>query len=360
VSRAARRKWEIFHEDDSHCLWRVVRCRTHHARDRRAGDDCAGNHDHDANHHAVDNTFNHAAHDNDHAVGDDAELKSLHAGSRNDAEWRADARHRQPDDADGSGHTGCAQSRDAAAILDVSADGEWHGQSQLCARDPAVHVDAALVAKGNPEKEKDMKFRSLALCGASLAFLSLGATAVMADPASGDPYTQNPTPQERAQTQNLNAQSSDQAVQSVSDAQSDNDANQAQYDAQQQQYQDDKARYEAQKDRYLDQRAEYDYDRSHPYAWWHDRYSAATLNHFYDIPRAELIDLRVMREDGFTVGRIRAIDRHGDGRVAAVRVVFRNGESAWVKARDLRYDPDDRIVFTDLSVVELHALARNS
>jgi hypothetical protein len=198
-----------------------------------------------------------------------------------------------------------------------------------------------------------MKLKSLALCGASVAFMAMGATSVIADPASGDPYTQNPTPQERQQTQQLNAQSSDSAVQSTSAVQSDNDANQAQYNAQQDQYQNDKAHYDA-------QRAEYDYDRSHPGAWWHERYDTATLNHFYDIPRAELVDLRVMREDGYTVGRIREIDRHGDGHVDAVRIAFRDGELAWVKARDLRYDPDNRIVFTDLSVVELHDLARNS
>lgn len=205
-----------------------------------------------------------------------------------------------------------------------------------------------------------MKIKSLALCGASVAFMAVGATSVIADPATGDPYTQNPTPQERQQTQGLNAQSSDDAVQSTSAVQSQDDANQAQYQQQQDQYQNDKARYDAQKDHYLDQRAEYNYDRSHPGTWWHDRYDTATLNHFYDIPRAELVDLRVMREDGYTVGRIREIDRHGDGRVAAVRIAFRDGELAWVKARDLRYDPDDRIVFTDLSVVELHDLAKNS
>jgi ribosomal 30S subunit maturation factor RimM len=230
----------------------------------------------------------------------------------------------------------------------------------LCAGDHAADVHTALIPKGKPEKENVMKLKSLALCGASLALLSIGATAAIADPASGDPYTQNPTPQERAQTQGLNSQASDQAVQSVSDAQSQDDANQAQYNAQQQQYQNDKDRYDAQREHYQDQRAEYEYDRSHPATWWHDRYDTATLNHFYDIPRAELVDLRVMREDGYTVGRIREIDRHGDGRVASVRVVFRDGESAWLKSHDLRYDPDDRIVFTDLSVVELHDLARNS
>ena len=124
--------------------------------------------------------------------------------------------------------------------------------------------------------------------------------------------------------------------------------------------QDNQARYQAQKDRYLDERAEYNYDRSHPYAWWHERYERATLNHFYDIPRAELIDLRVLRDDGFMLGRIREVDRHPDGRVAAVQIVFRNGDSVWVKAHNLRYDIDDHLVFTDLSYPEIRELERNS
>lgn len=204
-----------------------------------------------------------------------------------------------------------------------------------------------------------MKIRNLALSSAGALALTLGTALA----AGNDPYTHNPTPQEQAQTQDLNAQASDQAS-SDNDAQSSAQQGyqdqQSQYQDQQSQYQQQMGTYQAQQQRYRDDRAEYNYDRTHPLTWWHDRYEAATLNHFYDIPRAELIDLRVAREDGYTVGRIREIDRHGDGRVAAVRVVFRDGESAWVKARDLRYDPEDRIVFTDLSVGELHDLARNS
>jgi hypothetical protein len=309
----------------------------------------------------LDNAINdNAAFDDDHAfLGDDAELESIHARSRHNTERPADPGQRQSNVADRTAETGIAKSGNDPAVVNLSSNRGRYDQPELRADDPAGH--AALIAKAHQEKgSKMMKLKSLALCGASIAFVTLGTTASIADPAAGDPYTQNPTPQERAQTQQLNSRASDDAVQSTSAVQDQNDANQAQYDAQQQQYQNDQDRYEAQKDRYLDQRAEYEYDRSHPYAWWHDRYTAATLNHFYDIPRTELIDLRVMREDGYTVGRIREIDRHGDGRVSAVRVVFRDGESAWVKARDLRYDPDDRIVFTNLSVIELHDLARNS
>ena len=204
-----------------------------------------------------------------------------------------------------------------------------------------------------------MKLRSLALSSAGLLLIAL-ANPALADPAAGNPYTQNPTPQERAQTQQLNSQAATDAQQSTDAVQSQSDADQMQYEQQMDQYQNAQSRYQAQKDRYLDERAEYNFDRSHPYAWWHERYERATLNHFYGVPRAELIDLRVMRDDGFTLGRIREVDRHPDGRVAAVRIVFRNGDSAWVKARDLRYDIDDRLVFTDLSYPEIRELERNS
>jgi ribosomal 30S subunit maturation factor RimM len=203
-----------------------------------------------------------------------------------------------------------------------------------------------------------MKIRKLALCGAGVLALTIGAAG-----AQNDPYTHNPTPQERAQTQDLNAQASDQAssdTDTQTGAQQQYQGQQQDYQNQQQQYQQQMGNYQAQQDRYRDDRAAYNYDRTHPYTWWHDRYEQASLNHFYDIPRDELVNLRVMREDGYTVGRISEIDRHGDGRVSAVRVAFRDGETAWVKARDLRYDPDDRIVFTDLSVRDLHELARNS
>ncbi len=203
-----------------------------------------------------------------------------------------------------------------------------------------------------------MKFRNLLLSSAGAFVLTTGLAL-----AQNDPYTHNPTPEERAQTQQLNDQAQGQAASdadgsAVSQAQYQDQ--QQQYQDQQQKYQNDQQAYRDQQRNYWDERADYNYDRTHPGDWWHERYERATLNRFYDIPRAELIDLRVSTEDGFRVGRIRELDRHDDGRVASVRVEFRDGESAWVRARDLRYDPDDRIVFTDLSLHELREIARNS
>jgi hypothetical protein len=208
-----------------------------------------------------------------------------------------------------------------------------------------------------------MKLRTLALSGASVLLTTFGATSVVADPAAGNPYTQNPTPEERAQTNQLNNQAQGQATSDADANAEDQDQyqdQQSQYQDQVQQYQNSQDRYQARKDRYLDERAEYNFDRSHPYAWWHERYERATLNDFYGVPRDELIDVRVMRDNGFVLGRVREVDRLPDGRIGAVRIVFRNGDYAWVKARNLRYDVDDRIVFTDLTYPEIRDLERNS
>lgn len=204
------------------------------------------------------------------------------------------------------------------------------------------------------------KIKTIALCGASVAFVMVGATAVIADPAAGDPYTQNPTPQERAQTQQLNSSAANDTTTSNAAVQSQNDANQAQYQAQQDQYQNDRAHYAAQRARYLDERAAFNFDRTHPSRWWHDRYGRATLNHFYDIPRDELVGLRIVRDNGYMVGRISEVTRRDDGKVLRMHVELRDGERAWIDARDVRYDPVDRIVFTDLSAGAIYDLAANS
>lgn len=204
-----------------------------------------------------------------------------------------------------------------------------------------------------------MKLRTLALSSAGA--LALSAAAAFA--AGDDPYTHNSTPQEQAQTQQLNAQAQDQAV--TQDAQSDADQatqvqSQQQYQDSQAQYQESQAQYQADLQYYRDRRAEYNYDRRHPETWWRYRYEHASLQRFYDIPRSELVDLRVLRNDGFRVGLVRDIDRGEDGRVMRVKLVLRNGDSAWVPARDLRYDPEDRLVFTDLTIDEIYAMGRNS
>jgi hypothetical protein len=203
-----------------------------------------------------------------------------------------------------------------------------------------------------------MKLKILALSSASALVIALGSA--MADPQAGNPYTQNPTPQERAQTNDLNKQSSDTAVQQTSDVQAQQDAvdqqssqNAQAYDHQMQQYQDGQDRAQAQQDQYEADRAEY-YDRTHPTAWWHDRYERASLDRLYGVHGGELAGLTVSKEDGYRIGRVASVDRGPGGRIVRVEVVMPDNRSSWVDARDLRYDPDDQIVFTDLTAREVH------
>lgn len=200
-----------------------------------------------------------------------------------------------------------------------------------------------------------MKLRTLALSSAGALALSFGAAL-----AGDDPYTHNPTPAEQAQTQQLNAEQQDQAVQQDDANTATQAAAQQQFQDSQAQYQESQAQYQADLQYYRDKRAEYDYDRRHPDTWWRYHYEHASLQRFYDIPRAELVDLRVIRDNGYRLGLIRDIDRGDDGRIVRVKIVLRTGDTAWVPARDLRYDPDDRLVFTDLTVDDIYALSRNS
>lgn len=197
-----------------------------------------------------------------------------------------------------------------------------------------------------------MKFRHFALCSAGALALSIGA----ATAEGNDPYTHNPTPEERAQTQSLNTQQANDAQANSEEAA----AIQQQNAQAQAQVAGEQAQYQADLERYRDRRAEYDYDRTHPDTWWRERYEHATLQHFYDIPRAELIGLRVIGEDGYRIGLVRDVERHDDGRIARVKLVLRNGDALWVPARDLRYDAEDRFVFTDLSIEQIYDMAPNS
>jgi len=88
-----------------------------------------------------------------------------------------------------------------------------------------------------------MKLRTFSLSSTSALMFVLAATTALADPAAGNPYTQNPTPEERVQTQQLNSQAATDAQQSTTAVQAQTDADQAQYQQQMDRYQDDQARY---------------------------------------------------------------------------------------------------------------------
>jgi hypothetical protein len=203
-----------------------------------------------------------------------------------------------------------------------------------------------------------MKFKSFALAGAGAIALGAAigfATPGTADPAAGNPYTQNPTPQERAQTQTLNAQQ-DQPAADQSDAAS--TPADAQYQAQQDQYQRDQQKYQGQLDQYHYDKARYDAWR-HRYdevrwgepAPFHVRYTDENLRPLYLIaePSQQLAYSLVVGPEGNYVGKVRNVETASDGRPQRVQILLDETHAAWVRPGALRFDAEDHIVVTNLT-----------
>ena len=180
--------------------------------------------------------------------------------------------------------------------------------------------------------------------------------------SSGMPTTHS-TPAEHAQTQTLNNSAADNAAttnqavdQANSQAQAQSDQQQQQYQQQQQQYQaaqqdyaDQSARYEAEHGRYAAERARYHREA------WPTRYENEMI-----VSREGLMDSRFI-VDGVEMGHITDIATGPGGHVDAVRVALgRDHGHVWIDAADLRFDPDNHTVVTDLSRHDVHEMARES
>lgn len=183
------------------------------------------------------------------------------------------------------------------------------------------------------------------------------AAALMLIPAAyaagiGDPYPTevnpspgtNPTPQDRAATE----QSSEQALRKAKDAAAADAASQAQYRqavaGQQAQTQADQAAYGREVRHY-----------HHDLRRWAAFYGHERFVGVYGMPRNRLTGMMVASRGGTEVGRVREVETGGNGRVVRVAVTVGQGETAWIDADDLQYDPGTRTVFTDLSRDEINA-----
>ena len=180
----------------------------------------------------------------------------------------------------------------------------------------------------------------------SLSALLLAAPGFAQDHvnAAGMP-TNHSTPEEQAQTADLNRQI--QQDTQAADAQA--AANNAQFQAQQQQYQEqlqqnqaaqqqyanETAQYEALRDRYAAER------RAYRRAVWPDRYRDWVVER-----DARLIGSRVEIVNGDRVGTVEAIARTRAGRIEALRVGLDSGRTVWIDEADIRFNRQDRIVIT--------------
>jgi hypothetical protein len=195
-----------------------------------------------------------------------------------------------------------------------------------------------------------MKLRALTLSSAAVVgalFLAMPAS------AQQSPYDTNPTPTERAQTEQLNAEAADRAN---SDANSNDTANDN-YNAARSNYDSNRATYDDQRATYERERARYDAEHGGYAHRWDAFYGH---DNFRDVGRMssdELVGMEVNTRAGSQIGRIRDVDTNSDGRVTRVAVRIDGNRTAWVDADDLRFDPGTRIVMTDLSRDQVNDMA---
>jgi hypothetical protein len=185
--------------------------------------------------------------------------------------------------------------------------------------------------------------------------------------ANGMPTTHS-TPQEQADTANLNNQAANDAASTNAAANDQANANNSQYQTQQLQYQeqlqqnqraqqdyqqksadyaDQAARYESLRARYAAERAAY---HRGP---WPDRYARATIDQY----TADLLGQRVEILNGDRVGTVKDVARASDGRVEALLVELDSDKMVWIDRADIRYDRTDGIVMTNLDRTDLHQMA---
>ncbi|HWA31275.1 MAG TPA: hypothetical protein VG867_09255 [Rhizomicrobium sp.] len=212
-----------------------------------------------------------------------------------------------------------------------------------------------------------MKVKNIVLGGVAAIALAGGFAAPSLAQYAGNP-PQYSTPEEKAQTQQLNQQAQDGTTASPAALNGQggdpnapspqNQAAQAQYQAQQAQYQDDMARYRAQHRQYMRDIHRYDearyYFTDYPHAYPY-RYDNAELHPLYLLaePSQQLADVPVEGRDGVWVGRVRNVEMGLDNHPRRVEIALNHRVSVWVSPGDLRFDPAHGILFTDLSRADL-------
>jgi len=139
---------------------------------------------------------------------------------------------------------------------------------------------------------------------------------------------------------------------------------QQQYDQQMQQYQDQQRTYQNERDEYDHQRDRYEHNiRWYDQARWDYVYPQAIAYHFggprllrVDMlaePSEQLADVPIEGPNGRWVGRIRNIETGTSGRPYRIEVALNRRVSVWVSPRHFRFDPRDRIAFTNLTREDL-------
>jgi hypothetical protein len=180
-----------------------------------------------------------------------------------------------------------------------------------------------------------------------LGTTAIAATLLFAAPAFAQqsPYDTNPTPAERAQTDQLN-DDADNDAQTPPDA---TPGDRAKYDADRADYNRKMDDYNNQRDAYDHERARYHADRADYAHRWDAFYGYREFRGLDQMSGTELVGLRIDTRGGNVVGHIHGVENDPNGRVARISVIRDNGARIWLDADDLRYNPNSNRVVTDLN-----------
>ena len=180
--------------------------------------------------------------------------------------------------------------------------------------------------------------------------------------ANGMPTTHS-TPEEQAQTADLNAQ----VTESNAEISAQDNNNKAKYQIQQQQYQDQLQQNQAQQQEYQDQKAAYEDRRAH-YENLRARFAAERAAYHRELwpdeyrtwelrPNYQLMNSRVEITNGDRVGTVTGLARNADGHVEGLEVALDSGKMVWIDADDARFNRSNGILMTDLNRSDLHQMA---
>ena len=180
--------------------------------------------------------------------------------------------------------------------------------------------------------------------------------------ANGMPTTHS-TPEEQAQTANLNAQ----VTQSNAEISAQDNNNKAKYQIQQQQYQEQLQQNQAQQQDYQDQKAAYE-ESTTRYESLRARFAAERAAYHRDVwpdeyrtwelrPNYQLMHSRVEITNGDRVGTVTGLARSADGRVEGLELSLDSGKVVWIDADDARFNRSNGILMTDLNRADLHQMA---
>jgi len=211
-----------------------------------------------------------------------------------------------------------------------------------------------------------MKFTAMAVSGLALSAFLAGVPALAQDnrvDAGGMPTTHS-TPEEHADTADLNTTVTNTNV----SADQQTGASDPQYQQQQQQYQNQLQQnqaaqqyYQQKSQAYADQATQYEGLRARFAAeraayhrgLWPDRYSRFTVDQY----TADLLGQRVEILNGDHVGTVQQVARMPNGQVEALLVQLDNDKVVWIDRTDIRYDRADGIVMTNLDGSDLRHMA---